>query len=110
MNPNAVKKPFITAAEVNEYLALKESIQALKRRTELLTKSLGHSEANMIAKIDSAADASACGYTLGVRESEKRFPAWKEHFIAKCGKTAADRILETTDAKLYRDLVVKKAA
>lgn len=110
MNPNAAKKPLITVTEVNEYLALKESIQALKRRIELLTESLDHSEANLISKIDFGADANACGFNLSVRESEKRFPAWKEHFIAKCGKVAADRILESTDAKLYRDLIVKKAA
>lgn len=110
MNPNAIKKPIITASDVNEYLALKESIQALKRRIEMLTESLDQSETTLISKLDFGADTSACGFNLSIRETEKRFPAWKEHYIEACGKEAADDILEGTQAKVYRDLVIKKAA
>lgn len=110
MKSNAVTKPVITATEVNEFLAMKESIAALKRRIELLTKSVNQTEENLIAKIDLGANAAACGFLLSVRDSEKRFPAWKEHYISACGKEAADRILESTEAKLYRDLIFKKAA
>jgi len=110
MNPNAIKKLVITATEVQEHLALKESIKALNRRIELLTESLDKSEQNLIAKLDFGADPSACGFDLSVRETEKRFPAWKEHFISAQGKAEADRILESTEAKLYRDLIIKKAS
>lgn len=110
MNSNAVKKPIISAIEVNEYLAIKESIAALKRRIEILTESLNKSEQNLIAKIDLGANIGSCGFLLSVRETEKRFPAWKEHYIEACGKEKADRILASTEAKLYRDLIVKKAA
>lgn len=110
MNSNAVKKPVITAKEVLEYLALRESIQGLKRRVELLDESLGQAELGLIAKLDFGADTEGCGFLLSIRETSKRFPAWKEHYISACGKNAADRILGSTEAKLYRDLVVKKAA
>lgn len=110
MNSNALNKPVITSTEINEYLALKESISALKRRIEVLTKSTDKLEETIVSKLDFGGDASACGYLLSVRQSEKRFPAWKEHFIQACGKQEADRILESTESKIYRDLVVKKVA
>lgn len=109
MKSNAVKKPVISTIEVNEYLAMRESIAALKRRIELLTESLDQSEQNLIAKIDLGANTDACGFLLSVRESEKRFPAWKEHYIEACGQEKAERILKSTEPKLYRDLVIKKA-
>lgn len=110
MNPNAIKKQIISLTEVNEYLALKESIQALKRRIELLTEGLDQSEKNIIAKLDLGANSFNCGLELTIRESQKRFPAWKEHFLAKCGKEAADEILSNTEPKIYRDLIIKRVA
>jgi hypothetical protein len=110
MNSNAVKKPVVRVTKINEYLALKESIAALKRRTETLVKLADQAEEIIVSKLDFGADFSASGFLLSVRQTEKRFPAWKEHFIEACGKQDADRVLESTEAKLYRDLVIKKAA
>jgi hypothetical protein len=42
-----------------------------------------------------------------IRDIARRFPAWKEHFIELAGKSAADQVLEGTEAKVYRNLVVK---
>lgn len=106
---SALKKQVITSTEINEYLALKESIAALKRRIETLTKSTDKLEETIVSKLDFGADASTCGFLLSIRQSEKRFPAWKEHFIQTCGKQEADRVLESTEAKVYRDLIIKKA-
>lgn len=110
MNSSAVKKLVITSTEINEYLAIQESIAALKRRIETLTKSQDKLEETIISKIDFGADTSTCGFLVSVRHSQKRFPAWREHFIQVCGKEEADRVLECTEAKTYRDLVIKKAA
>ncbi len=110
MNSNAVQKQLVTSIEVNEYLALKESIAALKRRIETLTESQNKLEATIVKKLDFGADTSSCGFHLSVSQTERRFPAWKEHFIESCGKEKADRVLESTEAKIYKNLVIKKAA
>lgn len=110
MNSSAVKRPIVTSTEINEYLALQESIAALKRRIETLTKSQDQLEESIVTKLDFGADTSACGFLLSVSRKERRFPAWREHFIQACGKEKADQVLESTEAKIYRDLVIKKTA
>jgi hypothetical protein len=110
MNPSALRKPTITTAELNEYLTLKESVSALKARLEILTESLGECKEAIISKLDFGAGHSVQGFLISIRENEKRFPAWKEYFIEACGKETADEILRNTEAKIYRDLVLKKVA
>lgn len=110
MNSNTLKKPAITSTEINEYLALTESISALKRRIEVLSKSADNLEESLISKLDFGANFSACGFLLSVRQTEKRLPKWREQFIQVCGKKEADRVLESTEAKVYRNLIIKKAA
>ncbi len=112
MNPNALKKVAVTNTEIEQLLALRETQKELKRRLELIDQSVDSTEQAIISKLDSGANISACGFGLEVKQVERRYPAWKEHFIDLAGKEAADRVLAETDPKVYRNLKIdlKKAA
>ncbi len=107
MNPVALKKITVTNLEIEELLALKETQKELKRRLALIDQSVQSSEGAIIVKLDSDADLSSCGFGLEVKESERRYPAWKEHFTELAGKEAADRVLAQTEPKVYRNLRIE---
>jgi hypothetical protein len=98
--------PMVTTAEVERVIALRESRAAIKRNLERIDSALDQAEQEVIAKIDAEAGVSGCGYHILIKAIEKRFPAWKEHFIHLAGKGAADTILADTPAKTYRTLVI----
>ncbi len=112
MNPNTLSKVVVTNIEIEQLLALKETQKELNRRLELIEQSVQSTEDTIISKIDSGADLSSCGFGIEVKEVERRYPAWKEHFIELAGKDTADRILAETEPKVYRNLRIdmKKAA
>jgi len=112
MNPDALRKITVTNIEVEQLLALRETQKELKRRLELVDQSVESAEQAIVSKLDSGADLTACGFGLEVKECERRYPAWKEHFIELAGKDAAHRVLAQTDPKIYRNLRIgaKKAA
>ena len=110
MNPGALLKPVLSQSEVDQYLSLKETQDALKKRLTLIEDALTAVETSIIEQIEGGIDTSRCGYLVSVKTVERRYPAWKEHFINHIGKAVADKILEQTEPKIYRNLLVKDAA
>jgi hypothetical protein len=112
MNPNAALKksppaPILHQIEVEKVLALRETHKALKDRLELMDKALREAEGDVLAKLDAGADLAHCGYAVSVQVVERRYPAWKEEFIARLGKAHAGEVLESTEPTVYRKVVVK---
>lgn len=99
--------PKLTPTEIEKLLAFRETHRALKDRLEAIDKAIKSTEADILAKIDSGADTSACGHHVYVQSTERRFPAWKEHFITFMGKAKADAILEGTTPEIYRKVLIK---
>lgn len=97
----------ISDSDVERYLSQRESAKRFKRLLERIQESLRSAEQGIIAKLDQGADVSWCSFGLQVKEALRRFPSWKDHFISLAGKEAADRIVETTTPKIYRNLVVE---
>jgi hypothetical protein len=110
MRTGVQRKLIVNQAEIENILAMRETAKSIKQRLEVLQETIKSQEQEVISKLDQGANVSPGEHVLSIRETEKRFPAWKEHFIEACGKTAADEILEGTEAMVYRDLLIKVAA
>lgn len=112
MNPTntlrkAPQREVLSQADVEKLLALKETQKALKERLEVMDQAIRESEESILAQITRGADATHCGYAVSVQTIERRYPAWKEHFIEKLGKSAADAVLIATEPTVYRRVVIK---
>lgn len=109
MNQKVVQQRFSTVekVKVEQILAMRETRKALQERLELVEKALSTAEDEIIGLIELGADVASAGYALSVNESQRRYPAWKEHFISFMGKAKADDILEATPATIYKKLVIK---
>lgn len=97
----------VSQAEIEKLLAMREAKAHLKKRLELMAESISELEESLLDKIEGG--AAPQGYELSIRQSEKRFPKWKEEFINVAGKAEADAVLEATDPKIYKSLIIKAA-
>jgi hypothetical protein len=102
-----ISSPIVTNAEVAQILVLREAKESLKRRFELIEQSLDEAEAIVIAKLDAGALLDGCAHQVEIKISERRYPAWRDHFVNLAGKDLADQVLKDTPAKVYRHLMVK---
>lgn len=97
----------ITNADIERILALREAKDGLKRRIELIEGSLREAEAALVLALETQPELIYGDYTLSVKVTEKRYPAWKEHFLTHAGKERADRILLETAPRIYKSLIIK---
>lgn len=102
----AARRQSITDQEIEHILALRDSQDSFKRRLDLIDKALNRAESQVMDKLIQDASLKQCSFALGIEEAERRFPAWKEHFIEYAGKDAADRVLADTKPKIYRRLKI----
>lgn len=109
MESNVRQLQLISASEVRNFLSIKETERMAKRRLESLQEQCKAAELALIAQVQQGIPTEGSEFSLRLREIERRFPAWKEHFIALAGKAAADEVLETTEPKSYLSLVVEVA-
>lgn len=96
----------IEAGKIQEILSLRESRKALQERLQCIERSLDTIETDVIEALDAGA-ISPPGTALSILEHERRYPAWKQHFIDYAGKHEADIILEETVPTVTRKLVIK---
>ena len=112
MNPNPAlipvqSAPKITNAQVEQLLAMRDAQKGLKERLRLMEESVDKIEKDLIAAVASGADLSQCGYEVSLQTVERRYPAWKEHFISKLGKEAADAVMNSTAPTTFQRVVIK---
>lgn len=112
MNPNTLRKPLtrkpqITTAEVESLLAMRETQNTLRDRLAVMDEAIKKSETALLGQIESGADLSGCRYSVNVEEFTRRYPAWKEHFISRLGKSEADAVMDSTAPVILRKLVIK---
>lgn len=110
MNPSSVAKaicPIDLSPEVHKFIALRESADSLKERLVFLEQSMKEIEICLIGHVDSGEDLLHCEFELSVRNAERRYPAWKEHFISRLGKIEADEVLAATSPPIHRKIIIK---
>ena len=96
----------ITKSEILAILSLRDKRRFLKKQMDLVDGSLRECEQKLIERFSNGALVDE-GYDLYVRAVERRYPAWKEHFISQVGKEAADEVLKSTAPRRYFDLIIK---
>ena len=104
----AVNNQVISEEEVQQVIALKSTLKQLKKQVESISSSLSHAESVLVEKLEAGA-SSPFGFSLAVKEVARKFPAWKEYFISRLGKNEADKVLESVEPKIYKNLTVKAA-
>lgn len=109
MSSTALKTQGINSMELEGLLAMKKQLKTLQGKMERIQEAIKCKEADLINLVDGGA-ASPAGFTLSIREFEKRYPAWKEHYISLTSQEQAEAILKQTEPTLYRNLVIKKVA
>lgn len=110
MISSASAKTAVSDGDVERFLSQRASEKRIKRLLERVQESVKAYEQEIIAKLDRGADVNTGNFGLRIRVSNRRFPAWKEHFISVAGKEAADQILERTEPKVHRNLIVEIAS
>lgn len=103
-----LNKQVITDKEIEEIMSLQVQSDQLKSHLEHVQEKMRDLENCVIHKIDAGAQVTGSFYALQVQKIERRYPAWKEHFIALAGKAAAEDIAERTEPKVYRTLKIKQ--
>lgn len=106
MKSNALKKPEISRTQIEQLESMREAMDSMKKRYELLENAVKAGEQEIIYAIESGA-GSPTGYDLQIRQIERRFPSWKAHYASLAGGDAAERVLAATPATIYKTLVVK---
>lgn len=106
MSSNAAYQMTITDIQIQTYLTFKEERDKLKKKLKEMDEGIKSLEQNYIEIIQNGGEVLS-ERILEVKEVSKRYPAWKEHFIDKCGKQEADKVLEITEPKSYLKLVIK---
>jgi hypothetical protein len=104
----ALKKMVITDTEIQSILAMRESLDSMKKRYELLEDSVIASEQDVIAKLEAGAEVLT-DKELIVRTLERRYPSWKSYYVELAGAEAAERVLAETTPTIYKALIVKAA-
>lgn len=104
---NSSQNPAMERSDLDRLLTLKDTAKALQSRPERLAEEAESlEEATLISQVENGV-ITPPGVELTVQVMERRFPAWKEEFISRLGKTEADLVLESTPSKIYKRLVVR---
>src|SRR5690349_19647825 len=110
MKSNALKKPVINNEQVESLLAMRESLDALKKRYELLENAVKGSEQELISLLESGAEIHS-DHELMVRATERRYPHWKEAYatlsIQVPGAPNTEEVLANTVPTISKVLVIK---
>lgn len=105
MKTNALLKSAITSQEVESLIAMRVSLEGLKKRYRLLEDSVKTAELNIISRIESGTDLPE-RFFLQIKIIERRYPHWKAHFAELAGRNAAEEVLRQTPATITKTLVI----
>jgi hypothetical protein len=98
----------ITNLDVKKLITLKEELKSLDTRVEILKETIKDRELLFAKALRRGFDSSRLKWDLTIQTIQKRYPAWKEHFINAMGKTMADKILKKTKPISYTHIKIQK--
>lgn len=109
MRSIAISLAVISEREITSLLSMKDNERYLRKRVESLQENIKQAEVSIIARIELGASTDCGPFCLQVRETTRRYPSWKEHFIGLAGKESADAVIEQTETKFYQNLIIEVA-
>ncbi len=102
---SSLKQPKITDSEVAHIQTLREMTKVLKARLEKLENELEANESQVINLLESGATNDS-GFNISVNETSRRHPKYKEELEKRLGETVLNQIIENTEAKISKKLVI----
>jgi hypothetical protein len=94
----------ITDIDLQQLKVLKDVRARLKKQLSKIESEVKGQEQNIISMYESGAELNT-SIEFKVKERERRYPSWKEHFISECGKELADQVVSETEPKKYKEIV-----
>lgn len=102
---SSVKQPKITDSEVAHIQTLREVTKVLKARLEKLENELEANETQLISLLEDGA-INDSGFNISVNETSRRYPKYKEELEKRLGEKVLNQIIESTEAKVSKKLVI----
>ena len=102
----------ITRDEIQRLQSFRAKIKALSEEIEVAKVAENELGTVIARKLDAGA-LNRSGFDLSIRESERRYPKWRELFVSTLsslgldGAMEAETELKRTQATVYRDVIVR---
>lgn len=102
---SSVKQPKITNSEIAHIQTLRDMAKVLKARLEKLENELEANESYVIALLESGA-SNECSFNISINETSRKYPKYKEEVEKRLGEKVLNEIIENTEAKISKKLVI----
>lgn len=96
----------ISTQEIQNLLVLREAYKALKEKMDLMERSVNEIEDKIIGEVELGLKPDSNLFQLNVSQTVRRYPKWKEHFVAFAGPVQAENILEATPPTISKKLLI----
>ncbi len=107
---NTALKLVVTDTQVQGLLAMRESLDSLKKRYELLENSVKAQEQEIIALVEAGATVNS-SHELRIRATERRYPHWKESYAVVAAQLPSapttEEVLANTIPLVSKTLIIK---
>lgn len=102
---SSLKQPKITDSEIAHIQTLRDMTKILKARLEKLENELEANESYVIKLLATGA-VNECSFNISVIETARRYPKYKEELEKRLGENVLNQIIESTEPKISRKLVI----
>jgi len=102
---SSLKQPKITNSEIAHIQTLRDMAKVLKARLEKLENELEANESYIIGLLESGA-SNECSFNISINETSRRYPKYKEELEKRLGEKVLNEIIENTEAKISKKLVI----
>lgn len=102
------KNKSLTEEQVREFFQINEEVKTLKSKLQAAEEDRDQKQALIYEALKNGAKTDHLTYDCVSKESERRYPPWKEHFIQFAGQKKADLILKKTQPIVYNTVIVTK--
>jgi hypothetical protein len=104
-NMKPQKQAQITDSEIAHIKTLRDMAKALKQRLDKLETELEANEMFVIQLLDSGA-ANDSSFNISVNETSRKHPKYKEEIEKRLGEVVLNEIIENTEPKTSKKLVI----
>ncbi len=101
----SLKQPSITDKEIAHIQTMREMTKVLKARLEKLVNELETNEQQIISLLEAGAQNNS-SFNVSISETSRRYPKYKEEIEKRLGEEVVNEIINSTEPKLSKKLVV----
>lgn len=95
-------------SQLQTLMELRMEQQQLADWMDKINKAIAEVETDMMSLMSQGVNVSDDSYAVSIKETSRRTPSWKEHFIRVTSKEEAEKVIESTESHVTRHLVISK--